>query len=142
MQSYEELLKKKDFDGAVKALKFDSSIETPIKYFNLGYVYRQKDELPLARYYFEKAQLSGLINKKTQLAIKDTQRALNIDLIESNYKNLDKFMLSSHGFSEDTYLSFLLVFLVFSLIAFIKAKKFIAAICATTFVILLSLIHI
>ena len=135
MQDYKALFETKDFDGAIKALKTDKSIELPIKYFNLGYAYYQKGELSLSRYYFEKASNIGFLNEQNLSALSKVKQDLGVEQIEANYGALDKALLASTGFQQDVYLSVGALFVVLGFIAFLKSKKIIGSLMMILFMI-------
>lgn len=123
MQDYKLFLENKDFDGAIKALKLDKSMEQPIKFFNLGYIYYQKNELPLSRYYFEKAQNLGFLTNQSQQALQKVKENLGVEQVESSYNIIDKTLLSSGAYREDVYLSLVGLLVIGALVAFLKSRK-------------------
>lgn len=123
MENYKELLESEDYLGAIKALKNDQTLEAPIKYYNIGYSYFKRNEYVKARYYYEKARVEGLVNDELNNSLEIVKQNLGVAQVESDYRYLDKTLLTLSPFKNEVFLSLLGIFLLVILWSILKAKK-------------------
>lgn len=133
MEKFKQFLENENFDGAINFLKSSDDIALPIKYYNLGYVYVQKNEFVTARYYFEKARAEGFINQKVNASLKLVKENLGVEQVESSYSYLDKTLLETANFRDEVFFSFLGIVLLVGIIAVLKTKKIMTIISVILF---------
>lgn len=133
MDKLKQYLENEKFDEAIKLLKSSDNLELPIKYYNLGYVYFEKQDFVKARFYFEKARSEGFINQKLNSSLKLVKEKLGVEQVESQYSFLDKTVLSTVNFHDDVFFSLLGLLLFTVIVSFVKAKKVLATVSVFTF---------
>lgn len=140
MENYKKLLENENYSEAIKVLKNDTSLDAPIKFYNLGYTYFKNNELVKARFYLEKARSEGFINDDLNNSLEIVKQNLGVAQVESDYGYLDKTILSLSTFKEDVFFSLLGIFMLIFLWGIVKSKKTLTLIFVILFVALGGLI--
>lgn len=138
MKELKKLINKKDYDSALTYLESNKTIETPIRNYNLGYIYFKKNDHVKARTYLEKAQYEGLRTSELKNALHRVKSELGIQNIEKSYTVEDNLMMQTIGHHEDVFFALMGSFLLVALLLGVRGKYLMTSFFSLLFLVVCS----
>lgn len=117
LKTFEDFYASKDYEKALLTLKtHEEELSPGILHYNLGTVYAQIENLPLARFHLLKAERSGLTSERLQQNLNIVEEKLDMNKLERATSVQDHFVQVSTTLSGDILNSLSLVLLIIGLL--------------------------
>ena len=118
-KKYQELFANSQHEKAIELLKSSKGkFEPALYHYNLGVNYAKTNELPLARFHFEKSKDSGFYSLEVSKNLEQVKELLQVESVEANTSVRDHvydFVLSSSIYSGANLSLALLLLLLFQM---------------------------